>query len=382
MAVNQILVYNDAFFKTSQTFMYYQVLAFKDSYKTTLLAERFVNPHDFNTKIFKKVPLTQPDSYISKAFSKWMRRHYETSLYINISSYYRLRSELRSQSVKALHVHFGTQAVQLLPLAKAFKIPLVVTFHGYDASRDLTDDEYRSKLPELFEYASGIIVVSSHMIGSLNLDQWREKVHVIPCCVDLPEEKAKGIRNDVRTFKILHSGRVVGKKGVPDLIRVFGELTEQLPHWELHIVGDGSEFSDCKSLVERLGINELVTFYGSVPHSKVLSMMAESDLFVLNSRVADDGDMEGTPVTLLEAMSQKVPVISTIHAGIPDVITDGEDGLLVPEKDNEALKRAIIRMAGDAELRERLGEQGFNTVSRKFSFEVMKQKILKVYKSI
>lgn len=379
---SNILIYNGSFINVSQTFIYHQIVSLKETFGVVLMAKIFENPHDFKIDSFPKIQLESPENYSDRILSKYIRIKYKTMFHVDIQSYLQFRHVLRKGGITAIHAHFGTNAVDILPFAKKYKIPLAVTFHGFDASQALSDKRYRKKLPKLFEYASAIIIVSNHMKETLDLKRWIEKVHLIPCGVNINEFEVNKTKDDTDIVRILHSGRLTGKKGVPDLIRVFHKLSDTHNNIELHIVGDGEEINICKDLVNKFDIKQSVKFYGSVSREKVRQIMEKSDIFVLNSRVDDNGDMEGTPVTLLEAMSVKIPVISTYHAGIPDVVKDGLNGLLVPEKDNRALENALDVLINDRSKRCQLSEKARETVENEHTVELMQQKIKKVFETI
>jgi glycosyltransferase involved in cell wall biosynthesis len=377
---NRILVYNDSFFITSQTFIYYQVQSLSEKYEVDLLGLKFVNPHGYEIDSFRTHEISLPKNTFEKAVSKMYRESFNSPLNLNPRSYVRLRKLFKKNSYSAIHAHFGYNGLNILKHAKKCRLPLVVTFHGYDASRMLSDETYKNRLPELFEYASAIILVSRHMIDNLNLERWLDKVKIIPCTVD-PDVFEIRRENSTNGIKILHSGRLVDKKGVPDLIKVFRNLRRRYDNIELHIVGDGKKLERCKELVQKFKLDKNVTFYGAVSHDDVKNILSKADIFVLNSRVGDDGDMEGTPVTLLEAMCSKVPVISTRHAGIPDVIEDGVNGLLVDERDNEGLEDALSTFIENPELRQNCAENARNTVLKEYTVDRMKEKLIQVFQS-
>ncbi|REL24197.1 glycosyltransferase [Rhodohalobacter sp. SW132] len=377
-----VVVYNDILFLLSQTFMYEQVKVLAEQYDVHLLAKRFENPHSFNIDEYQQIKIDQPVHIADKVVSKLARRYYDSNLYFDTRTLLRLRKFLRKEKIKAIHAHFGPRALEILGIAKKHNIPLVVTFHGYDASSLLRDDAYAQKLPYLFEYATKIIVVSEHMINTLKLDKWKQKVHIIPCSVNADEFSADGKAKSDNKIKILHAGRIVAKKGVPDLIRVFHHLTGKIQNIELHLAGDGEELDECKELVKRFSIEEKVVFYGGVSHQKIKNLLNETDIFVLNSRTDEAGDMEGTPVTILEAMCMEKAVVSTRHAGIPYVIEDGENGLLADERDNNGLGRCLQKLIQNNELRIKMGRSARATVIESFSSKVMGQKLSEVFESI
>lgn len=362
--------------------MYQQVLSLADRYDVHLVAKEFVNPHGFNIDAFEQLKLEKINGLSDKIAGKFIRSYYNTSLNINFQSFRKLRRLLKSGRCKAIHAHFGPRALEMLGIAKKFNVPLVVTFHGYDASQMLRDSSYVKKLPGLFDYASAIIIVSGHMMETLNLEKWKEKVHVIPCSVDPAQFNLNGKVNHSGTIKILHAGRIVGKKGVPDLIKVFNNLAKRYDNIELHVAGDGDELPQSQELVADLHLVDKVTFYGSVSHQEIQQLMKEADIIVLNSRTDDQGDMEGTPVTILEAMSMGKAVVSTEHAGIPYVIDHEKNGLLAEERSNQELENCIEAFIRDRDLRTKLGEEARNTIRQSYSNRVMQQKIEKVFEKL
>ena len=378
---NRILVYNDSFFPTSQTFIYYQVQSLSEKYDVELLGKQFLNPHGYEIDSYKTYEIGLPKNIFERAVSKIYREIFKSPLYLNPRSYVQLREIFKKNRYSAIHAHFGYNALNILRHAKKYRIPLVVTFHGYDASMMLSDENYKNRLPELFDYASAIILVSRHMIETLNLERWLDKVKIIPCTVD-PDEFEVRDKTSSNKIKILHSGRLTDKKGVPDLIRVFKNLRQKYDTIELHIVGDGKKLEECKELVQKYNLEKSVFFYGAVTHDEVKKFMSTADIFVLNSRVGDNGDMEGTPVTLMEAMCSKVPVISTRHAGIPDVIEDGVDGLLVDERDNEGLEDALSTFIENPDMRQTCSENARNTVLQEYTVDRMKGKLQQVFQNI
>jgi glycosyltransferase involved in cell wall biosynthesis len=269
----------------------------------------------------------------------------------------------------------------IYPLARMFKIPLVITFHGMDASPQLTvKPEYKRRLGKMLDYAGAIIIVSPHMKDTLRLNEHLHKTHIIPCGVNPDEFDRVEHSQQNDSITILHSGRLVSKKGVPDLIRVFAILSHRYSNIRLNVIGDGPELDLCRLAAEDARAGS-IHFLGARPHEEVKRCMAEADIFVLNSREGDNGDMEGVPVSLLEAMSMKLAVVSTFHAGIPYAITNEVDGILVEEKNNIALSAALVKVISNEPLRMQLGEAARRTVVNKFTLTETVRKISDVYKT-
>ena len=373
----KVLIYNTSFFDVSQTFIYNQVESVREDYEVHLLGKKFLNPHNYDMSAFKKIEISQSYGFLNRVSNKLMNLNI-----FDLESCYRLIKLLKGNRYKAIHAHFGTNAVDILPFARMFKVPLIVSFHGADASRMLDKEHYVAKLPALFEYAGAITISSRHMTDNLKLDKWEEKVSLIPYGVNPNYFNVNSGKKETDKIKILHAGRIVGKKGVPDLIKVFNEITQEHNNIELHLAGDGEQLPQCRELVGKLGLDSKVIFYGNVPHEKIKELMNEADIFVLNSRVDENGDMEGTPNTILEAMCIGKAVVSTRHAGIPYVIEHDKNGLLANEKSNDDLKENLQKLINNPGLREVLGEQARETILESYTIEVMKDKIKAVFKQV
>jgi len=373
----KVLAFNTSFFAVSETFIYNQAKALSEDFKVHLLSSKFLNPHQFDISDFKKHEIRRVNGLVNRVSQKVLN----VSLF-NIKSYIMLNRLFKKNNFKVIHAHYGTKALEILPLAKLYKIPLIVSFHGADASRALGYQKYKNKLSGLFDYASGIIISSMHMKETLGLSDWINKVHFIPYGVDQHYFTPDSEIQVNGKIKILHTGRIVSKKGVPDLVRVFRLLSEEYDHLELHLVGDGEEIAECKELVQKYGLDEKVIFYGSVVHKKVKKLLDEADVFVLNSRVDEDGDMEGTPNAILEAMCMGKPVVSTKHAGIPFVIEHQKNGLLVEERHNKELKESIESLIQNPKLRKKLGKNARKTILGSYTIEVMEDKIQEVFRNL
>jgi glycosyltransferase involved in cell wall biosynthesis len=167
---------------------------------------------------------------------------------------------------------------------------------------------------------------------------------------------------------LLSVGRAVPKKGYDVLLLALARLPAA-PSWRFVHIGGGGERPRLERRAEALGLADRVDWRGAADQAAVLAAYRAAGLFVLASRVADDGDRDGLPNVLMEAMSQELPCVSTAVSAIPELIADGETGLLVPPDAPEALAAALARAMADADLRRRLGAAGADRVRRHFSAE-------------
>ncbi|NKB53689.1 MAG: glycosyltransferase [Rhizobiaceae bacterium] len=184
-----------------------------------------------------------------------------------------------------------------------------------------------------------------------------------------PDDGQAGSHNDgssaTRTVSLLSVGRAVEKKGFDTLLQALSLLPPNL-HWRwVHIAG-GPLLADLKQQGDDLGISEKLEFLGSQAQSRVLQAYRECDMFVLPCRIAADGDRDGLPNVIVEAQSQGVPVISTPISGIPELIENGANGLLVAPNNCEQLAAAIVQLSRDPDRRKSMGQHGINIVHQKF----------------
>jgi len=174
-------------------------------------------------------------------------------------------------------------------------------------------------------------------------------------------------RDAADPLRILCVGRAVEKKGHDILLEALGRLPEDL-NWRLWHVGGGELRDKLRARAERLGIADRVEWFGALPQGEVIERYRSADLFVLASRVGDDGDRDGLPNVLMEAQSQALACIATDVSAIPELIVNGETGVLVPSEDPDALSAAIADLAYNPERRLFLGRSGETRVRGTFSF--------------
>lgn len=173
-------------------------------------------------------------------------------------------------------------------------------------------------------------------------------------------------RND--PIRIVMIGRAVAKKGLDDLLRALAALPEDL-HWRFAHVGGGDLLHDLKLRAKQTGIARKCAFLGPKDQTYIVSLLRETDLFVLPSKKARSGDQDGLPNVLMEAASQKLAIIATDFAGIPEFIRDGIEGQLVQPDDWEALSNTINLLARDPDRRAALGEAAFARLRDHFSMD-------------
>ncbi|MBJ3777158.1 glycosyltransferase family 4 protein [Acuticoccus mangrovi] len=183
--------------------------------------------------------------------------------------------------------------------------------------------------------------------------------------LDLSRFPAPPERTGAGPVRFLSVCRAVEKKGLDDLLRALAKLPADLD-WRFEHVGGGGLVARLEKLAERLGIADRVTFSGAMAQDGVIEAYRRADVFVLASRVAKNGDRDGLPNVIMEAMALGLPVVSTRVSAVPEIVTE-ETGILVEQRDPAALADAMARVGGDPALRARLAEAGISRVKTRFS---------------
>lgn len=236
----------------------------------------------------------------------------------------------------------------------------------------IPDWEKREKLDESM-WSVTCTAVGANYLKSLAADP--EKVRLVYHGLDHnrfpppPENRPprEGI-SETDLITILSVGRLVEKKGYDILLHALADLPAAL-HWRFRHIGGGTLSRDMKALAARLGLEDRIDWLGACPQDKVIEELRGADFFVLASRIADDGDRDGLPNVLMEAATQKLPIISSHVSAIPEFIEDGRDGLLVHEESVDALHGAILAMIRNPEQREKYAENAYARVMSDFSMD-------------
>jgi glycosyltransferase involved in cell wall biosynthesis len=242
----------------------------------------------------------------------------------------------RRHGVGLIHAHFGNRGVEILPLARELGVPLLVTFHGQDASSRLRDPAYRRALTDLFAYADVLAVsqVMADRLVELGADAARLHVHRVGIPLDDFAFVERVPVRDKKDVAWLQVSNFVEKKGHRYTVAAFRKLLEASPGSRLTLAGDGPLRAEIERACADLG--DRVRFPGKVAPADVARLVREADVFVHHSVTSASGEQEGIPTALMEAMATGLPVISTFHAGIPELVEDGVSGHLVPERDVDA----------------------------------------------
>ncbi len=274
---------------------------------------------------------------------------------------------LKKEKVEVVLAEFGLTGVRAYQLCRAAGIPLIVHFHGFDAHMYRTIQQYGAAYKKMFDYASYIVGVSRYMCNALEqLGAPTRKIVYNPYGPN-PVFFNCQPASDAKILVAL--GRFIPKKAPFITIKAFARIASEFPDIRLRMGGTGELWDSCKQLVKDLQLEDRIDLPGIVTNDQVPPLFNDALAFVQHSVIAPDGDTEGTPVAVIEASAAGLPVIATKHAGIPDVIVNGETGFLVKEHDIDGFAEAMRTILKSPEMAIKMGEKGKSYIKANFSME-------------
>lgn len=250
-----------------------------------------------------------------------------------------LSKYLRKKKIDHVLFQFGTMAKLCYEACIYSNTEFTVHFHGYDVYKYEYDKVYYEGV---FKHAKNIVVVSNHMRKRvIELGAQLNKIHVIPYGSNFTiSNKQRGGNGEIRYLAV---GRFVEKKAPYLTILAFAKALDENQNIRLHMAGDGELLSHCKHIVKALKIGDYVKFLGALSHEEIRNEMNKANFLIQHSITANNGDSEGLPNTIIEAIALKIPVISTMHTGIPEIVKHEKNGLLCEERDVESMAKNIIK---------------------------------------
>lgn len=297
---------------------------------------------------------------------------------------------LRRQGARLIHVHFGNSGVDMLETKRAARLPMVTAFYGADVSQVPRDPVWRLRYKELFATCELFLAEGNAMRRALlDLGCPDDKVVVQRLGVDLDSLPFVARRLDATgTVKVLIAATFREKKGIPDALRVVERLRDRLPHLKVTLIGDSSgkpgDEDEKQRILEALGrLQGTVTWQTFIPYPRFREALLEHHVFLSPSVTATDGDSEGgAPVSLIEAQATGMPIVSTLHADIPEVVVPGESALLSPERDVDGLEENLARLVTEPAKWEAMGRAGRAHVEAHHNVHLQVPKLEQLYSQI
>jgi len=289
---------------------------------------------------------------------------------------------LEATSYDIIHAHFGTSGLIacLLKKIKVITGPLITTFHGADLNwypNLYGRDMYKSLFEQGDQYTANTNFTLSKAV---ELGCPKDRISVLPVGLDTKQYQFQERQLlPGQSIKILTVGRLVEKKGIEYSIRAVHKLLENHLNVEYNIIGEGPLKPELGKLINELGIGSRVKLLGSMTQEEVRNFYVNSHIFVLSSVTASNGDKEGQGLVLQEAQCMGMPVVSTIHNGIPDGILEGQSGFLVPEKDVDSLAGKLTYLVENPAIWTQMGKAGHEFVKRKYDIKKLTLDLLHIY---
>jgi len=275
---------------------------------------------------------------------------------------------LKDNSIDLILAEYGPTGVEMLEVAIKSRIPLVVHFHGVDAYHNDIIKNFGDQYHELFDRVAAVVCVSRHMEGQLlELGAKRETLHCNPYGVNVARFDGGNPYHSGVAF--VGIGRFTEKKAPYLTIMAFAKVLREIPEARLTLIGDGPLLDPCRKIIKALHLEEQIDLPGVLSSEKIAARLKKARAFVQHSLVPSNNDHEGTPLAVIEACSTGLPVISTEHAGIPDVVEHGVSGLLCVENNIDKMTEHMILLARDPELAGRMGMEARRKVLAEYTLE-------------
>lgn len=281
-----------------------------------------------------------------------------------------------------IHAHFGPMGVLTMGISMKYRIPLVTTFYGYDASTLLKETFWIELYKYLWNNVSAITVLSKQMKETLHATGLSNyKINVIHLSRNTKYFKIKDIPQKINNF--ISVGRLTEKKGHLDTIKAVKEVIKKGCSITLKIIGDGPLKDMLQRFIDHNNLNNNIKLLGAVNNDDTIKELYGADAFILCSKTAKDGDMEGTPTVLVEAQAIGLPCISTYHAGIPEMIPEENHKLLAEEGNVLQIKELITNLINTEEDELKIiVERSRKKIEEEFNLEIEVKKLVDVYNKI
>ena len=323
--------------------------------------------------------LPKPATHFLRRF--WFRQICDKPWQSSSSEVRALIDVLNRENAQLLHIFFGHIAVHLLPLIRAWPEPSVVSFHGADVLVDMEKPAYRNATKQMLDAVTRVFVRSASLqraVVELGCDE--NKIDIVRTGIPLQEFpfREREFPGDDE-WHFVQASRLIEKKGLSTTLHAFTNFLTHYPNATLTIAGEGPMLRELQELTRKLKIDKRVALPGFVAPEKLREIYYASHIFLHPSETGADGNQEGIPNSMLEAMATGLPVFATDHGGIPEAIENGVSGILVPERDHEALSHALLEAVQDRHLLRQFARNGADVVAEKFDQQKQIGRLEEIY---
>jgi glycosyltransferase involved in cell wall biosynthesis len=371
-----VACYCATFLKPEMLHIYRQITAL-ERISPFVITQKRENANRFPFDKINLVP--RPALHFLRRF--WFRQLQDKPWQISGTELRALTDVLQKRNAQLLHIYFGQIAVHLLPLIRAWQKPSIVSFHGADVMVDMHKPAYREATRQVLDAVKLVLVRSESLrraVVNLGGDQTKMEVQHTGIPLDeFPVRERTAPQNG--EWRFVQAGRLIQKKGLPVTLRAFASFQKRYPDAALTIAGEGPLLGRLRDLARELKIDNRVSFTGFISQEQLRNLYYRSHIFLHPSETGPDGNQEGIPNSMLEAMATGLPVFATQHGGIPEAIENGVNGVLVPERDHEELARALLDAVQDRDFLLRLASNGAEVVGKKFDLAAQARRLEDIY---
>jgi len=279
-----------------------------------------------------------------------------------------LNKALNRTGALLMHVYFGHTGVHLLPFIKVWDKPCVVSFHGADVMLREENPRYQRNLRDLLATVPLVLARSHSLTNRLEeIGCPPEKLRLNR--TGIPLEQFSWVERSVPAdgnWHFVQCCRLIPKKGLLTAIRAFAQLRQKFPNAIYTIAGEGPQEPEIRQLIRDLQLGDSVRLVGFLSQDRLVELYSSAHVFIHPSEMTADMNQEGVPNAMLEAMATGLPVVATLHGGIPEAVEDGKSGLLVPEKTPSKLYEAMQSLIDDHRRWDAMGHEASASVRREF----------------
>jgi colanic acid/amylovoran biosynthesis glycosyltransferase len=371
-----VACYCATFLKPEMLHIYRQITSLR-RVRPVVIAQKRENADRFpfqDIRIVKKLPL----HFLRRI---WFKQITNRPWKISASEVRAIERVLGEIEAQLLHIYFGHIAVLLQPLIRHWRTPTIVSFHGADVLVDMQKPSYRNATEEMLTLVKRVLVRSESLKRAvIELGCASQKIEIQRTGIPLNDFAFRG-RNapDRGEWRLLQAGRLIEKKGIKTTLRALTKFLREFPAARLTIAGGGPQLAELQSLARELQIDAAVRFPGFVSQEQLRELLYASHIFLHPSETGRDGNQEGVPNSMLEAMATGLPAFATRHGGIPEAVEDNVSGILVEEHDYESLGNALVDCAKDSSRLVAMGRAASETVARNFSQTQQTRRLEEIY---
>jgi glycosyltransferase involved in cell wall biosynthesis len=368
--------YVATFLKPEMLHIYRQIRAL-ETFRPIVFTQKRENADDF--PFDDVVIVRKPRTHQLRRF--WQKKIRRQAITMYPWEAARLGRALRHIRPNVLHVYFGHIGVYTLPFLRKRTLPAIVSFHGADAQVNLRQRGPRQQTRAVFEAATLVLVRSQSLaerLVEIGCDQKKIRLHRTGIPVSEIPFHLRHAPGD-HAWRCLQACRLIPKKGLRTTLRAFAKFAASFPRATLTVAGEGPQLEELRSLARNLGIGAQVFFTGFLGQEQLRALCGESHLFLHPSEIGTDGDQEGIPNAMLEAMASGMPVLATRHGGIPEAVENGVSGLLVDEQNDGALAAAMIELANDPVLFGRMSTAAGARITAEFDLKKQTRTLEAIY---